>query len=262
MSSATETARGPIERELRALGASLTFLTRIPLGSLAEFDGDDVARSSLWFPLIGAGAGAAVGAVATGLAHSLTPLLAAALAVAVGTLLTGAMHIDGIGDTADGLGARTRERSLEVMRESTVGAYGVVAIVLDLVVRVSVLDELVVRHDAIVVAAMSGALSRMSPVILSSLLPYARAGAGLGQPFTRGGRTRAVIAVVMAVSIAIVLGANRGAVAVVAALCLTGVVGIFYQHWLSGVTGDMLGAASEVVEVSVLVLMVALMGHA
>jgi cobalamin synthase len=66
----------------------------------------------------------------------------------------------------------------------------------------------------------------------------------------------------MAVSIAIVLGANRGAVAAVAALCLTGVVGIFYQHWLSGVTGDMLGAASEVVEVSVLVLMVALMGHA
>jgi cobalamin synthase len=51
-------------------------------------------------------------------------------------------------------------------------------------------------------------------------------------------------------------------VAAVAALCLTGVVGIFYQHWLSGVTGDMLGAASEVVEVSVLVLMVALMGHA
>ncbi|MDX6516540.1 MAG: adenosylcobinamide-GDP ribazoletransferase, partial [Gaiellaceae bacterium] len=89
-----------LAREGRALVAALSFLTRVPVGGSLVLDGDDVARGGVAFPLVGAGIGAAVGGIATALAHSLTPLLAVALALAAGTLLTGALHLDALADSA------------------------------------------------------------------------------------------------------------------------------------------------------------------
>src|SRR5713226_885335 len=131
--------------ELRGLAAALTFLTRIPLGRRLVLDGDDVARAGPAFPLVGAGIGAAVGGIAAALAHPLSPLLAVALALAVGALLTGALHLDALADTADALGARSRERALEIMRDHAVGAYGAVAIALDLLIKGAALSVLVDR---------------------------------------------------------------------------------------------------------------------
>src|SRR3954468_17193195 len=97
---------------VRAFAGALAFLTRVPIGRWVVLDGADVARGGAFFPVVGAGIGAAVGAVA-----SLGGLLAAVLAVTAGAVLTGALHFDALADTADALGARTRERALAIMRD-------------------------------------------------------------------------------------------------------------------------------------------------
>ena len=94
-------------RSLRAVAAAIAFLTRIPVGRLV-LDADDVARGAALFPLVGAGIGAAVGATAAGLDGQLTVLLAAAAAVTLEALLTGAIHLDALADTADGRSRNAR----------------------------------------------------------------------------------------------------------------------------------------------------------
>jgi hypothetical protein len=106
-----------LETGVRAAAGALSFLTRVPVGRRVVLDGDDVARGAVLFPLVGAGIGALVGLVVVGLDARLTVLVAAGLAVAFEALLTGAIHLDAVADWADGLGAGSRERALEVMRE-------------------------------------------------------------------------------------------------------------------------------------------------
>src|SRR4051812_24910218 len=114
----------PVADELRALAAAVSFQTRLPIGRVVVVDGEDVARAGVAFPLVGAAIGAAVGGVFVGLAPHLSPLPAAGLALVLGALLTGALHLDALADTADALGAATRERALEIMRDHSIGAYG------------------------------------------------------------------------------------------------------------------------------------------
>jgi adenosylcobinamide-GDP ribazoletransferase len=244
--------------ELRALLAALLFLTRIPLGRRLVLDGDDVARAGPAFPLVGAGIGAAVGGIAATLAHPLSPLLAVALALAAGTLLTGALHLDALADTADALGARSREHALEIMRDHAIGAYGAVAIALDLLIKAAALSVLVNRAHVLRFAVVAGALSRLTPVLLAAWLPYARPGGGAGASLTRGGRLRAAVAGIVACAIAV---AAAGLDGVIVAACATAVAAVLAQafyRWLGGVTGDALGAAVELTEATVLVVAVAL----
>jgi adenosylcobinamide-GDP ribazoletransferase len=253
-------AWAPPRREGRALLAAVTFLTRLPLGGAVRLDGDDVARAGPAFPLVGAGIGAAVGATAAGLSHSLTPLLAAAVAVALGALLTGALHLDGLADSADALGARSRTRALEIMRDHAVGAYGAVAIAIDLLLRTAALSALLGHGGVLRLAVAAGALSRLAPVALAALLPYARPGGGAGAPLTRGGRPRALVAAALAVGVAAAVAGSDGLVLAALTAVLVALGAVWLRHWLGGVTGDTLGAASELVELVVLVCAVALVG--
>ncbi len=228
----------------------------MPVGRAIALDGGDVARAALWFPLVGAGIGAAVGGTAAGLDGPLGSLLAAALALALGALLTGALHLDGIADSADALGGRTREHALEIMRDHQIGAYGACALLLDIVVKLAALAALTSHVGAVIVA---GAISRAVPVVLAAALPYARSGPGTGSSLGTAATWRPAGAVVLAVGVAVALeGWNgiglAGVAALGAAILLVG-----SRRWLGGVTGDTLGASSELVEVAVLVTAVALL---
>jgi adenosylcobinamide-GDP ribazoletransferase len=229
----------------RAAAAAICFLTRVPLGGRVVLGPEDVGRGAAFFPLVGAGIGALAGVVATTLDGHLSPVLAAVLAVAVETLVTGAIHLDALADTADGLGARTRERALAVMREPTIGAFGATALALDLLVKTAAIAAIAGGPDAIPVLAAAFGLSRAAPVALAWALPYARAAGGTGLALTNAaaGWPAAGIAVALAGTIA-ALGV-RGVWLAAAALAAVALVGLVARRRLGGVTGDVLGAGVE-----------------
>jgi adenosylcobinamide-GDP ribazoletransferase len=242
-------------RVARAAVAAVTFLTRVPLGRLIATGPADVARAAPFFPVVGAAVGAAGAGAALLLQPPLSPLLAAALATALTTALTGALHLDGFADTLDATGGTTRERSLEIMRDSRIGSFGAAALALSLLVRVAATAQLLTSGGVLGGLIAAGAVSRGAAVALAGVLPYARAAPGTGGVLTgRIGLWGAPVA------IAIAVGALRlDGLAVVGAVAAAAVLlGLVFRAWLGGVTGDTLGATSEATEVLALVVAAAL----
>ena len=245
---------------LRALVAAFSFLTVLPFGRLAALDGKDVARGSVLFPLVGGLIGAASGGTAWLLGDHLPPLLAAVLGVAVGAVLTGALHLDGLADCADGFGARTPEERLRVMRDHTNGTYGGTALLLDLLIRAAALAALSGTREALLFSVAAGALSRAAGPVLAVMLPYAQAKPGAGEAlnsFPSLTRAAAVIVIAGVVAFACVDDAVAYPVSLVAAAVVVGLVAWTARRRLGGVTGDVMGACSELVELAVLTALVA-----
>jgi adenosylcobinamide-GDP ribazoletransferase len=236
----------------------VTFLTRVPVGRAIVLDGADVARGGSLFPLVGAGIGAVTGGLAYGLADPLTPLLAALLGLAAAAVLTGALHLDALADTADALGARTRERALEIMRDHSIGAYGGVALVLDLALKAAALAALAGGTGVVRFAVCAAAASRVAPLALSAALPYARHGEGLGRALRAAGVARCLVAVAIAAAVCVALAGTDGAIVLGVAGGVTVVAGLFSFRRFGGITGDVLGAAVELAETAALVVAVAL----
>jgi adenosylcobinamide-GDP ribazoletransferase len=144
------------------------------------------------------------------------------------------------------------------MRDHSIGAYGATALALDLIVKTAVLASLVAASDAVGPAVAAGALSRAVALVLAAALPSARddgAGAAVGGPVSV---RSAGIAAVVGVALAVVAGPVRGLELAAVAAALTGGALLFYRHWLGGVTGDLLGAATEVTETALLLASAAL----
>jgi adenosylcobinamide-GDP ribazoletransferase len=220
---------------------AVAFLTRLPVGG-----GALSKRSALWFPLVGAALGAVVGGAAIGLVELVPPLLAGALAVALELALTGALHADGLADSADGLGARDREQALEIMRDHALGAYGASALVLDLLAKSAALAALAEEGDVLPVMA-AYAVSRAAALPLAAALPYARA-EGTGRALDR------LPPVVAAAGVALAAAASVPAPATLAAGAFV-VVAIWWlaRRRLAGVTGDVMGAAIELTATAALI---------
>jgi len=230
----------------------------VPIGRFVAIDVADVSRGGALFPLVGAGIGAAVGGIADGLAGPLTPTLAAVLGLGVGTALTGALHLDALADSADALGAQTRERALEIMRDHAVGAYGAIALVLVLAAKIAALGALAGRGDALRYAVCAASAARVGPVVLSTALPSARTQDGIGRALGGTGWTRSALAVAIATAFCIGLAGLNGAIVLAAVAGVVIVAGLVARHWLGGITGDVLGATAELSELAALVAAVAL----
>ncbi len=246
---------------LRAVVAAFSFLTVLPFGRLVGLDGRDVARGSVLFPVVGGAIGALTGGAAWFLGDHLPPILAAVLAVAVGAAITGALHLDGLADCADGFGARTPEDRLRVMRDHTNGTYGGTALLLDLLIRVSVLSAVAGSKDALLFSVAAGALSRTAGPALAAAYPYAQSRPGAGEALSaHPSQVRALAAGIAGMLIAFFcvdpLGIEFPAI-VVTTVVVTTIVGWTAKRRLGGVTGDVMGAASELVELAVLVALVA-----
>jgi adenosylcobinamide-GDP ribazoletransferase len=249
-----------VNRAGRAGLAAITFLTVLPLGRRIALDGEDVARGSVLFPLVGAGIGAASGGTVWLLGDQLPPLLAAVLGVVVTVALTGALHLDGLADCADGFGARTIEDRLRVMRDHTNGTYGGSALLLDLMIRAAALSAVAGTSDALLFSIAAGALSRTVGTVLAARLPYAQARPGAGEALNANpSESRAWWTCLVGAAIA--FAALRD-IRVWSGTLLVGFLTVVLvarttRRRLGGVTGDVMGACSELVELAVLVVLVA-----
>jgi adenosylcobinamide-GDP ribazoletransferase len=242
---------------VRPAAGAVAFLTRIPLGRL-ELDGRDVARGAIAFPLVGAAIGALTALVAVGLDGPLTAPLAAGVAVAAEAAFTGAIHLDALADVADGLGARSRERAFEIMREGSIGAFGASALVLDLWLKTLALTALVEAGGAISAVAGAAGLGRAAPLALAWMLPYALAGEGTGRLLTNGSAQWSLGGgLLLALVVALLLVGTAAPFLVAAAAIAAAAVGMTAWRKLGGVTGDVLGASVETATTAALLAAVA-----
>ncbi len=231
---------------MRRAAAALAFLTRVPIDGPVRLDARDVARGAVFFPLVGAGVGALTGLVAIGCAKVLPVFLAAALAVAIEAVLTGAIHLDALADLGDSLGAKSRERALEIMREPAVGAFGAAALILDLLLKAGAVTALLSDGLLLAVVVAAYAAGRAAPLVIGWALPYARGGEGSGRALTDEPLAWERVAG-LAVAAAFVFGLTglRGfALAGGAAAAMTLVALVAWRR-VAGATGDVLGAGIE-----------------
>lgn len=221
---------------------AIVFLTRLPLARFLPARVMPVGGCVWAFGLVGALVGACA---ALPLLLSGPALLLAMLSVTVSVLLTGALHEDGLADLADASGGATPERRLEIMRDSRIGSYGAMALVLTTGLRVAALT--VVAPLQLIAAAAAG---RAAIVVTLAALPPARPD-GLGRGAGRPGWRAVLCAGVPGL---ILIGAAPGgrAVALAAGLLVLALVIRHGRRRLGGQTGDLLGAASVLVETAML----------
>jgi adenosylcobinamide-GDP ribazoletransferase len=238
------------------LGPALAFLTRLPARRIGVSAGEaaDFRHVPRVFPIVGAGVGIAAGIVlAVALWLGEPPLIAALLAVAVTVLATGGLHEDGLADTADGFGGGvSAERKLEIMDDSRIGAYGAVALIFSIFIRVAALSALAAAGGfrAALVLVAAEAASRAAMVRLWHSLPAARVGGLSDAAGTPDERAMLVALASAAVIIVVtVIPAFGFWAAVVASLALV-VAGYAFtrltSHQIGGRTGDTLGACQQV----------------
>jgi adenosylcobinamide-GDP ribazoletransferase len=237
---------------IRSLRAAVSFLTVLPVANADGSPGERLGRA--YFPAIGALIGLAAGVAFVIAASVTTPLLGAAVAVAVLAVMTGALHLDGLADSIDGLMTHgDAARRLEVMRDPRLGSYGVTAITVVLLVEVAAIASMSpVRALAGLVIA--GALSRLATLAIITFVPYVRP-AGLGVA-AWDPRRRGLDLAVGAASAAVVclLDWRRALVALPLVALVAVALAAVARRRVGGATGDICGATAELCQLAVLLV--------
>ena len=235
---------------MRALLVAIGFLTRLPVPASVFDDARAQSRSLAWYPLVGAIVGGLLCLLAWLLQHA-PPLLSAVLLLVAWVSLTGALHLDGLADSADawigGLG--DRERTLTIMKDPRSGPAGVTALVLVLLLKFAALASL--PAPAWIALLLAPMLARAALTLAFLSTPYARSG-GIGRALTDAPRAAAIAALLVSAA-ACALAGWRGTLALA-------VAALIFLLWrraclrrLQGMTGDTCGALAEITEAAVLV---------
>ncbi len=234
--------------------AAMAFLTVIPVAGAGGAAGERLGRG--YFPAVGALLGLIAGSTFALAASVTSPLLGAVTATALLAILTGALHLDGVADAADGMfGAGDIARRLEVMRDSRVGSFGLVAVVLLLVGDVAALAA-ISPPKAIVALVIAGAMSRWALLLVIATVPYVRQ-AGLGVAACGPHRSFDLALGTAITAIVCVLDWKRAAAAVLVVLLIAAVVGVLSRRRIGGATGDIYGATTELTQLGVLIVFAA-----
>jgi adenosylcobinamide-GDP ribazoletransferase len=241
-------------RWLRALLVGIAFSTRLPV-RVGAVTPTELAEGLACFPIVGLAIGAACFGAYSLSAPMLGPTLAAVIAVACCAWITGGLHLDGVADWFDALGGGRgdRQRMLEIMRDSRIGAHGAVALVLVLLAKVAVLAEL--PHSQRVLALCGApAAARLAAICLLYCLPSARAD-GLGRGMAQDLRgPHVAVACATYLMVALWLG-SESVLPSIGAAAAGVAVGWQARSKLGGVTGDVCGASIELSELAFLLAM-------
>ena len=241
------------------LKASLAFCTRLPFARTSPQTVKALADAAWALPVAGLVIGL-IGALIYALAHrlGLPAWPAATLSVAATLLITGALHEDGLADTADGFGGGTsREQKLDIMHDSRTGAYGVCALVLSLSLRIGVLASFADAYAILWALVASHCAARAAMVILMWLLPPARSDGLSYQAGSPPGGSAAAAAAIGFVILLFCLHPLRGVIATLFLIAAIALMAWLAMRQIEGQTGDVLGATEQVGEIAVLLVAVA-----
>jgi adenosylcobinamide-GDP ribazoletransferase len=223
------------------------------VGEVGEITAPDFARANVLGPVVGAVIGLIQVAAALALPAAIPPALTGILLVTLSAALSGALHLDGLTDTFDGLGAQVSPKErLRIMSDPHVGTFGTTALVLVLALKSTSIAALSDRHQlrALIVAA---AVARSCPVLLARLFPPARSG-GLGKTLAdHVSNSHVVATAAVVVLIAALSGMSRPWIAGAAGLALAILIGATARQQLGGITGDIFGASIELAETAAFV---------
>ncbi len=233
--------------------SALSFLTPVRVPASWSGGERELARSLYYFPIVGLLIGGVAAAICFGLGRVLPPLAVAAFVVCALIAASRGLHVDGLSDTSDGLfSSRPREQMLVIMRDSHVGAMGVIAIVCVIVVKTALLasvDSGAALWRMVLLMPVAG---RCAMVTSMAVFRYARPEGGLATVFAvTGGRRWALLIwpLVVIFSIGWLLAGLEGVVAAAASVVTGMLAGAYCRRRLGGYTGDTLGATNELVEI-------------
>ncbi len=236
---------------LADIPAAIGLLTRLPVKTA----GARGAAAAWAFPLVGLIIGALAAALGwIALALGLSAPITAALVITAQVVLTGAMHEDGLADTFDGLwGGWDRDRRLEIMKDSQIGTYGVIALVMSLMLRWSAVTALI--HSGALFTALVAAttLSRMPMVFIMATLPHARDG-GLSASVGPVAKDTAGVALAFALPTIFIAPLPTGIFALIAASLAATAIALIARRKIGGQTGDILGASQQLAEIAALII--------
>jgi adenosylcobinamide-GDP ribazoletransferase len=239
---------------MASLILALRFLTIVPVPGHAADGPLALGRAAWWFPIVGLALGCALAALDSVILAAVPPLLAAVLVVTAWMVVTGGLHLDGLADCADALGGATRARRLEILSDSRIGVFGAGAMIASVAIACAALAGIPgsARGPALIIAP---ALGRLSPLLVGTARRSAASSPGLGESFLAAlPRAAGVVHLAPILGAAWWLMGLAGPAIGFAALA----VGIAAAAWLArhfgALTGDVLGVAVVLTELTVLVL--------
>jgi adenosylcobinamide-GDP ribazoletransferase len=238
--------------------AAFQFLTILPIKR--GFTAEQLGRSTAFFPVVGV----AIGLVLAGLDWVLNLILPSSLVnimmIAVLATLSGALHLDGLADTLDGIaGHRTAERRLEIMRDSRIGGFGAVGLALFLLMEYVALNS-IPQNWVPFTLIVAPTLSRWAMVVSIISWPYARV-SGLGSSFKQFVTPlQLIIATIIAIIVTAGVFRLAGLVLIVAVWIVLTLTALYLKSKLTGLTGDTYGAINEITTLSVFIV-VTMLAH-
>ena len=235
---------------LADISAAIGLLTRLPV----KTDDARGAAAAWAFPLVGLIIGVLAACLGWGaLALGLSAPISAALVITAQVVMTGAMHEDGLADTFDGQwGGWDKKRRLEIMKDSQIGTYGVIALVLSLVLRWTAITALI-HSGALFLALIAAAtLSRMPMVFIMASMPHARDG-GLSASVGRVGKDTAGVALGLALLTCFIAPLPASIIALTTAILAAATIALIALRKIGGQTGDILGASQQMAEIAALI---------
>jgi adenosylcobinamide-GDP ribazoletransferase len=246
---------------IRIFFTQVMFLTKFPLPSLSEFRDDDLARGVVFAPIVGLMVGILPALAYYYLSGAGLVQMAAVSAVVLNVVLTGALHLDGLADTADGFFSyRSRERILEIMKDSRIGTNGAISLIVIIILKYSILVSLS-RESAFIALLAAPAAARMTIAWCAGVSSYARSEQGMGRIMVErtGWREIFITTVVTLALIYVLFGFSL--IVLPAAIVLTAAAfALLFSYYsfkkIGGMTGDVIGAVIELSEVLILILFV------
>ena len=241
-----------MKRQWLLLLVAVQFLTRLPVPIAAELPQDALAESARFFPIVGAGVGLGAVAIDRLIGPSAGRNVSVVLILVYLVILTGGLHEDGLADAADGFGGGwTKDRVLAIMRDSTIGSFGALAIGCSLLARFVFLTSLSARnfHGVLIAGQVLG---RWAMLPLAHWLPSARSEQGQGARMAQKTSTTSLVVATACMVVIVSVACGVAALPMIAAACgVAALTGAYYRRRIDGVTGDCLGATCQVTECTV-----------